>query len=564
MRTTPGFRAPFFLLSAILLTLAQPPFPTGWLAYVALVPYLIGLEGLRGRRAFGYGFLWGFATNLFGLYWVALVTLPGLFAALIYLSILDGIFTVLLCRIRSDLRGYLLPFLWTAFVFAKSAGEMGFPWLTLALTQTWTPAAIQGASLAGAWLLDLWVAAVNGLTYKGLQRLLKQTGKITIGRGARALAPAAALAILVLLYGRIVLAVGGAGRSEEFSALHPRREATGIVDSSGTAERGEAVPPWVTPGTRPLRVAAIQGSVRPELKLKPHLLYYNTYLYRRLSRAALAAAGGDLDLIVWPESAVPQYLNASYRTRREVQGIQRELGIPVITGAFAYFTDPSARGGGRSYNAAFMLAGDYISTGDEVYRKRMLVPFGERVPYQWLFGFMTEWSMGWSDFSRGKHAPRLGGPPATPQIPPIGLQICYESIFARLVRPQVVDGAQVLAIITNDSWFGRTSGPFQHMRAATLRAVEFRRPVIRSANSGVSGLIDRWGQIHDATPLFVKTAVIGRVWPERGLTLYARTGDWLPLLAVVLSVVALFLFRAPAAGREGTPAPLRAAENAGT
>ena len=107
----------------------------------------------------------------------------------------------------------------------------------------------------------------------------------------------------------------------------------------------------------------------------------------------------------------------------------------------------------------------------------------------------------------------------------------------------------MLSVITNDAWFGRTSGPYQHLRIAALRAVEFRRPVIRAANSGVTAVIDRWGRIDQATPLYRKDAVLATVWPEQGMTLYARTGDWVPLLAIVVAIAGLIIFREPKSER---------------
>ncbi|MFC1543859.1 apolipoprotein N-acyltransferase [Gemmatimonadota bacterium] len=532
-------RLRLLVASALLLTLAQPPFPTGWLAYVGLVPYLVGLEGLRGRRAFGYGFTWGFTVNLLGLYWIAFVKVGALAAAVLYLALLDGLFTLLLARLRPTRRALMLPFLWTGFLFVKSAGQMGFPWLTLGLTQTWSPAAIQLAAVGGAWMVDLWVAGVNGLVYRYLPTALNALHKRDGVRGLRAFGPALGLALAVLLYGHLTMALGGASASERFHALA----------EDGAAERGEEAstpderPAWIPAETAPLRVAAVQGSVRPTVKLAPQLLMYNLYLYRRLSRAALAAAPEELDLLVWPETAVPQYLTHSLSSRRELAAIQQSLAIPILTGAFAATRDPEADGGYRNYNAAFLVDSGVISTEESIYRKRILVPFGERVPYQKLFGFLQGLNLGWSNFSLGADRHLFGGSPDS-DLPPVAVQICYESIFARLVRPQVVDGAQVLCVITNDAWFGRTSGPYQHLRAAALRAVEFRRPVIRAANSGVSGFVDRWGQVHQATPLYTKTAVVGRVWPEEGLTLYARMGDWLPWLTLLIALAGQILFRA--------------------
>jgi len=516
--------------SALLLTLAQPPFPTGWLAFGAFVPFLLGLEGLGGGKAFRYGAFWGLLANLMGLYWIALVNVGALAAALLYLALLDGLLTWLLSRTPPGRRALLFPFLWTGFIWVKSLGQMGFPWLTLGLTQTWDPAAMQTAALGGAWLLDLWVAGVNALLYNGIHRILRAKSEKRPRAWVGALAPAAMLTLAVLLYGRVVLGVGGAYRWEGPVATF--------------AEEREEVPPWRPDGSRSIRVGAIQGNLVPEVKLATGKVGYNLYVYRRLSEATLdaaRAAGEELDLLVWPETAVPAYIEGGARNRRRIGAIQQELGPPLLTGAFAA---TFLRGGGyRYYNAAYMVDSTGADRDREVYRKRVLVPFGERVPYQKVLGFLKDLSMGWSDFSLGLEAPLMETAQGRMQGMPVGVLICYESIFARMVRPEVVDGARVLAVITNDAWFGRTSGPYQHLSASALRAVEFRRPVIRAANSGVTGFVDRWGRLHGTTSLYTKDAAVGRIWPEEGLTFYARTGDWVPVGSVLLALVGLFLLR---------------------
>ncbi|MFC1499890.1 apolipoprotein N-acyltransferase [Candidatus Zixiibacteriota bacterium] len=524
-----SFHFKYFLASAVLLTLAQPPFPTGWLGYIALVPLLIALDGLSGRRAFLWGIVWSLMVNSLGLYWIAWGNTGAFFGALLYLGVVDALFVWFLATIRSNARPLMLPFLWTGFMFIKSLGEMGFPWLTLALTQTYNPAAIQLAALAGSWSIDLWVASVNSLMYKGMAQLAHVSHDKKLRVALKAFTPAIILALTVLFYGRITLWAGGAGERGQWSEYQ-----------SGP-HRGP-VPAWVEEGTEPLDVALIQGSVRPEVKLAEQMLMYNFYVYERLSRAAVSRAGDGLELVVWPETAIPQYLSISQRARRFATGLQEDLDLPILTGAFFSIYDEQPF---RYYNSAMMVTGDGISQGEEVYSKRLLVPFGERVPYQQLFSFMRDWSMGWSDFSMGEGAPLLGGNENTPGVPPIGMLICYESAFARLVRPEVVNGAEVLSVITNDAWFGRTSMPYQHLRMASLRAVEFRRPVIRTANSGISAVIDRWGRIHYDTSLYRKNAVVARVWPEREMTPYARTGDWVPLLALIFGLSGLFILREP-------------------
>jgi len=529
--TTPdrGFHFRYLLASALLLTLAQPPFPTGWLAYVALVPLLIGVDGLSGRRALLWGVVWSLMVNTMGLYWIAWGHTGAFFGALLYLGLVDAVFVWLLTVVKRDARPLMLPFLWTGFMFIKGLGEMGFPWLTLALTQTWNPAAIQLAAVGGAWLIDVWVAGVNGLVYMGMRRLSHVSHDNKLRGIFKAFAPALLVALAVLLYGRIVLGAGRAGDSDQWSSFTHEVEAT---------ER----PPWVASDTEPLDVAIIQGSVRPGVKLAPQLLTYNLYVYERLTRAAVARAGEGLELVLWPETAIPEHLNFHQQARRFVLNLQRDLDLPILTGGFSliYNERPS-----RYYNSAMMVTSSGMTPDEEIYHKRLLVPFGERIPYQKILNFMRSWSLGWSDFSRGLEAPLLGGTEATPGVPPIGMLICYESAFSRLVKPEVVNGAEVLSVITNDAWFGRTSMPRQHLQMAALRAVEFRRPVIRAANSGISAVVDRWGRIDQATPLYRKDAILVRVWPEKGLTLYARTGDWVPLLAILVVVSGLFIFREP-------------------
>jgi len=115
MKSKVRSRFGYLLVSAIMLTAAQPPFPTGWLAYAALVPFLTGIEGLRGRRAFGYGMLWGSFVNLFGLYWIGVNHTGAFIGAMIYLVLVDGLFTWLLCTIRHNRRALFFPFIWTGF-----------------------------------------------------------------------------------------------------------------------------------------------------------------------------------------------------------------------------------------------------------------------------------------------------------------------------------------------------------------------------------------------------------------------------------------------------------------
>jgi apolipoprotein N-acyltransferase len=163
-----------------------------------------------------------------------------------------------------------------------------------------------------------------------------------------------------------------------------------------------------------------------------------------------------------------------------------------------------------------------------------LVPFGEFVPLAGLIGFVRGWAAFISELTPGSSAVVFPGPPA-----PFGVMICYEGIFPELVRRFVTGGARLMVNMTNDGWFGRTSGPLQHLAMYPFRAVEHRTAVVRAANTGVSAFIAPTGRIVSTLGLFERGVLIRRV-PLRSVeTLYTRWGDWLPYLAVAVSAVAL-------------------------
>jgi apolipoprotein N-acyltransferase len=184
-----------------------------------------------------------------------------------------------------------------------------------------------------------------------------------------------------------------------------------------------------------------------------------------------------------------------------------------------------------------MLTGQGITAK---YDKIHLVPFGEYVPLAGLLGFVRGWAEFISEFGRGDTEtvfPLTGAP--------FGTVICYEIIFPELFRGFVVRGAAFMANITNDAWFGETSGPWQHLGTLPLRAVEHRVAIARAANTGVSAFIEPTGRVGPILPL-LERGILERRIPLRGApTLYTRFGDWLigACAGVAAAAVALALFR---------------------
>jgi apolipoprotein N-acyltransferase len=170
------------------------------------------------------------------------------------------------------------------------------------------------------------------------------------------------------------------------------------------------------------------------------------------------------------------------------------------------------------------------------YDKMHLVPFGEYVPLSGVIGFVRGWAEFISELEPGTRTVVFPGPPA-----PFGVVICYEGIFPELVRDFARNGARLIVNITNDGWFGRTSGPLQHLAMYAFRAVEHRTAVVRAANTGVSAFITPTGQIAQRMALYERDIATAAVPLRVRTTLYTRLGDWVAYLGLLVTAGALLV-----------------------
>jgi len=230
--------------------------------------------------------------------------------------------------------------------------------------------------------------------------------------------------------------------------------------------------------------------------------------------------------VVWPETPAPFYLKEDQDFRTRMQSIARKLGAYFLVG----YID-----GGREgpSNSAGLLNPDgaQISRYDKIH----LVPFGEYVPFKRLLFFAESLTRQVGDF-----VPGVGYTLSDLDGHKISAIICYESIFPNLVRQFVKRGSELIVLITNDGWFGQSSAPYQHLRMGVVRAVENRRYMIRTANTGITAIIDPYGRIESSTPLGVRTILDGTARFQTGLTFYTQYGDVFAY-ANVLVVVGLLL-----------------------
>ncbi|HSW63084.1 MAG TPA: apolipoprotein N-acyltransferase [Dissulfurispiraceae bacterium] len=490
--------------SGILLILAFPTFYLFPLAWVAFVPLLLSLYSLDNRQAFLAGFLFGIVSFFGTTYWIyhsvnhygSIPFIPSLllvFALCLYLALYPALFSVLFASLikRSSLPALLIaPLFWTVCEFARSYVFTGFPWSSLGYSQYSFLPVIQIADIAGIYGVSFLVMAVNGAIVDVFLIRRRQEEKPLFPS-----MPTYAGWITLGFFLFITLAYG-------FCRLHQDRSAGSV------------------------QVAIVQGNIEQDKKWDRSFQNYVIKTYRDLSAVA---AQTKPDLIVWPESAVPFVFGRDKEMTKEHVEFQKTLDSYLLFGTVLKKNQKE-----NAYsNGAALLSKDGSLT--YLYDKIHLVPFGEYVPLRPLLFFVDKLAYGIGDYVAGDNYIRA--------VTPFGsfaTLICYESVFPGLVRKFYIRGGDFMVTITNDAWFGTTSGPYQHFSMAVFRAVENRKPMVRAANSGISGFIDSNGKIVSTTELMTRTVITGKVSLDKTMTFYTKFGDVFSFFCIACSILIFF------------------------
>jgi apolipoprotein N-acyltransferase len=289
----------------------------------------------------------------------------------------------------------------------------------------------------------------------------------------------------------------------------------------------------VEPGPT-VTVAAVQGDIDQSRKWD---VDYRSVQVERYVHLTGWAVDRGARLVVWPETAAPYYFGHEPALDAAMVRLATENDLLLLFGAPAMGRE-AVSGKPVSYNRAWLVDPAGNAT---FYDKVRLAPFGEYVPFTDLLFFIRALAAPIGDIHPGEAlAPMTGGEWS------VGAQICFEAIFPQYSRRLTADGAQVLAIITNDSWFGRTPSSRQALAMGVLRGVENRIPVVRAAQSGVSAIVTAEGRILQATDLFTVAVAMGDIVPRPSgapLTFYTLTGDLFRWLCVVMALVPFALPR---------------------
>lgn len=486
------------LLSGLLLCLSFPSFLNrsfaawpGWLAWFALVPLLISLRHTTVKQAFWKGMQCGLAFFIGSLYWISYVKPMGIMAPLgwillsAYLALFHGAFAALVRQGLKHSRPLALawiPAVWTLLEYGRGWLLTGFPWDGLGYSQYRNAAVLPVAAACGVYGLHYLVCFANVALF-------------SLGWGERTLAMKNIrwqLAAVTLFF----VACGWAGRYRE------------------------------EPGARTARVAVIQGNINQDQEWTREYRKSLMATYRKLMEDSLTQGAR---LMVWPEGTFPGLYSQSPLESRELTTFARKNQVDLLLGADNF--DPPA----QYSNSALLLGAD---GGMQEYRKQHLVPFGEFFPFRKLFPFMEQavQRFGLVDFTPGTVpvAFDISGGKAAPLI-------CYEGIFPEMAAKAVSLGANLLVVITFDTWYGDSAAPYQHVSQAVLRAVENRRWLARAGATGISCFISPQGSILDPIRLNTEGVAVRELPLYTSRTPYQRWGNWFILLCGGIALMGLIL-----------------------
>lgn len=483
-------------IAGLLLPLAFAPYRLWPLGLLLPAVLLWLIDGERPRRALLIGLLFGLGSYGHGIWWIyvslhryggAPPAFAGLatFLVVLLMAAYVALFAGLLNRLAPapGARRWLLaaPGLWALLEWVRSWAFTGFPWLALGYAQVSSPLA-GFAPLLGVFGLGALVMLVAGALRFALARLRQ---------GVRAALVPLAVALLLPALGF------GLGRID-----------------------------WSAPAGRVLAVGLAQGNIAQEMKWRPGKLEETIAVYARLTQQA--EAQGHRDLIIWPETALPAFLSdldAGFLA--DLRAYAAATGTDLLIGA------PDGDRERRDYRNVVAA----IGRTPGMYAKHRLLPFGEYLPLRGLLMIFRDFvQIPMADFTAGA----ADQPPLVAAGVPVGVSICFESVFGSEVR-RALPVAQLLVVVSNDAWFGDSLAPHQHLQIAQMRALEAARPLVRATNTGLTAIVDAHGRITAQAPAFVETVLDGDVQPRSGVTPYVRFGDGpaVALAAVLLLAAAL-------------------------
>ncbi|MBI5892995.1 MAG: apolipoprotein N-acyltransferase [Deltaproteobacteria bacterium] len=489
------------IVSGFALVFAFPPFDIWLIAWFGIVPLFFAIHDKKPFERFLIGFICGIVFFLGTVYWVvnSMTNYGGvpvwasvlvLLLLVIVLSLYPAVFGYLAFSLQPSAFSLLLvPCLWVSLEYIRTFLFTGFPWVLLGYSQTTFLPIMQIADITGVYGVSFLVVMVNVFLFKIIRYFSDGKDSPPIKEG-------------ILVFSILILALGyGYFR-------------IGQIDK-------------VTKNWKQFKVGIAQGNIDQAHKWDPAYQEETISIYKNLS---MDMANKNIDLIVWPETATPFWLQSDEKLGPIVFDVAKTLSVNLITGSpsYRYSLDGLTT---NYFNSVFLISkkGEISGRYDKVH----LVPFGEYVPLKRFLPF-EKLVAGIGDFSAGKDVEPLSLNSDT-----FGVLICFEIIFPHLARKFLNQGADFLITVTNDAWFGKSSAPYQHLSQSLVRSIENRVFLVRAANTGISAVIDPVGRITKKSGIFTRESLIDTIsLKEKSFkTFYTRYGDVFAIGCVVVSII---------------------------
>ncbi|MEP7167793.1 MAG: apolipoprotein N-acyltransferase [Bacteroidota bacterium] len=521
-------------LSGFLLSLAWPEKGFAPSLFIAWIPLLIvedyfysNRNEVKAKKLFGLSYLSFLIWNVLTTWWVWNATAPGSIAAFVFNSLFMTLVFMLFhftrCKTGNSM-GYIgLPVYWIAFEYIHLHWDLSWPWLTLgngfASSYKW----IQWYEYTGALGGSLWILIVNILLFKIFFQQKPQTSPYKYRDKLQAIATSLIIILPVIF---------------SFNRYNYYEETT-----------------------HPVNIAIVQPNIDPYNEKFSGMSAHDQLI--KLLRLSSTVTDSATDYLAAPETALPNGIwEEELQNHPDIKLLRSFMkAFPKVTFVIGAATNRMYEEGKPhsetarkftqspayydSYNTALQL--DNFSDSIQVYHKSKLVPGVEKMPYPKIFGFLEKLSidLGGSSGSLGtEKEPFVFTSKDSIKIAPI---ICYESVYGDYVSQYVRKGAQLLFIITNDGWWGNTPGHRQHLVYGRLRAIEMRRSIARSANTGISCVINQRGDISHETKYWEDDAIKETLNANNEMTFYAKHGDdffkmfcWAGLLLFVFALYKKF------------------------
>ena len=512
------------LSSGILLGLSFPPIPLPYLLFVGFIPYLIVLgkrDTLAEINRFTYFTIFFF--NLITLYWVGSWT-PDADPFLMVAGSVLMFFNPIVFLIPSTLYYlarksigkatalFLFPWFWLFYEYIYSITDFKFPWLSLSNGLPYFTNYIQIADTIGSYGLTVLIVYANIFAYL-IWKTFNENKKLNYSF----------VAVFILI---IVLPIF-----------------YGVYKINSYEETNSKI-----------KVGLIQPDINPNKKWEIGNLDTQIDLYENMSLEAIAQGA---ELIIWPETALPVYLmterykNETLRIQNFVDSFEVSLmtGMPHAEYFFNPETAPEEAKPLKNSKTVYTSHNSilFFSPNNKIkqYGKIKLVPFGEKVPLVDVFpvlGKWIKWNVGISSWNTGQDTVVFNHQNDLIDQVGIGGVICIEAIYPDFISAFVEKGAEFIAVVTNDSWYGNSSGPYQHKEMQVLRAVENRRSLVRAANGGISCIVNPLGITEIETEMFTQRVLVGDVELKSELTFFTKYPLLFPYISILLTLIMLFVY----------------------